>query len=146
MRAEAAEGRTLLRHALPDRGPYDADRTVIIDAGKASSWTPYRAGRGHNETFEDVFERITSTPTPSERSGSRARQHLTTALMPTVRDGSRDARTQPRPRPHGRPSAHKQEAWRRRPEADVPRPSNPRPQIRHIRRRNHDHPRTRTTH
>ena len=61
MRAEAAEGRTLLfaTHYLTEARK-DADRIVIIDAGKVLLDAPTEQVVADNEDLEDVFERITS--------------------------------------------------------------------------------------
>ena len=61
MRAEAAEGRTLLfaTHYLTEARK-EADRIVIIDAGKVLLDAPTEQVVADNEDLEDVFERITS--------------------------------------------------------------------------------------
>ena len=61
MHAEAAEGRTLLfaTHYLTEARK-DADRIVIIDAGKVLLDAPTEQVVADNEDLEDVFERITS--------------------------------------------------------------------------------------
>ena len=61
MRAEAAEGRTLLfaTHYLTEARK-DADRIVISDAGKVLLDAPTEQVVADNEDLEDVFERITS--------------------------------------------------------------------------------------
>ena len=61
MHAEAAEGRTLLfaTHYLTEARK-EADRIVIIDAGKVLLDAPTEQVVADNEDLEDVFERITS--------------------------------------------------------------------------------------
>ena len=61
MHAEAAEGRTLLfaTHYLTEARK-EADRIVIIDAGKVLVDAPTEQVVADNEDLEDVFERITS--------------------------------------------------------------------------------------
>ena len=61
MRAEAAEGRTLLfaTHYLTEARK-DADRIVIIDEGRVLLDAPTEQVVADNEDLEDVFERITS--------------------------------------------------------------------------------------
>ena len=61
MRAEAAEGRTLLfaTHYLTEARK-DADRIVIIDEGRVLLDAPTEQVVSDNEDLEDVFERITS--------------------------------------------------------------------------------------